>query len=85
MAKPTYLVTVIRKGREQDYGNSRKRRTGGADEALCFVEPVRASNRREALVLVRARSPDHLLDAASIRKHVHCHPWRRASRDAGCH
>lgn len=66
MAKPTYLVTVARKGEEERFRDFWERgvRRDAAGEALTaervgFVEPVRASNRREAMMLVRARFPGH--------------------------
>lgn len=80
MTKPTYFVKVVRKGRERDFLDfwERGRRQNDAGELLDaelvgFVEPVRASNRREAMVLVRARYPDHRISKrigkkAGIRK-----------------
>lgn len=60
MAKPTYAVRIAHRrviGSDAAHGE----RT--ADHA--FVELVRASNRREAMMLARARYPDHeVLDDA---------------------
>jgi hypothetical protein len=66
MSKPTYLVTVIHLGREDDYydfwelGLDRGR-SGDllTADILGFKEPVRASNKREAYVLVRSKYPNH--------------------------
>jgi hypothetical protein len=66
MSKPTYLVTVVHLGREVDYydfwelGLDRGR-AGDllTADIVSFDEPVRASNKREAYVLVRSKYPDH--------------------------
>jgi hypothetical protein len=74
MAKPTYLVYVVHRGREDDY--YRYRCLGEdtnplgevlTEDMLGFMEAVRASNRREASVLVRARYPDHQVTDRAIK------------------
>jgi hypothetical protein len=74
MGKPTYLVYVVHRGREDDY--RRYRQLGNAanawgdvltEDTLGFMESVRASNRREASVLVRARYPDHHVTDKAIK------------------
>ena len=97
MTKPVYLVQVARKGRERDFrdfwenGSCRN----DAGEALSagrvgFAAPVRASNRREAMMLVRVRYPDHLvgahvakvpLDSGRSARDAQAFRWRR--RDGG--
>ncbi|WP_313271650.1 hypothetical protein [Stenotrophomonas sp.] len=65
MAKPTYLVTVVRPGKEALFRDFIRRQPPPkpgdqmpmATEELAFIEPIRASNRREALVLARALHP----------------------------
>ena len=58
MAKPTYAVRITRP-RAVDAGEAR------AAAERTFVKLVRASNRREAVMLVRAQHPDHeVLDDA---------------------
>ncbi|WP_282275482.1 hypothetical protein [Stenotrophomonas sp. PS02297] len=68
MAKPTYLVTVVYRGKEALFRDflkqERHQRQSGVEtilpaEELAFIEPVRASNRHEALVLARALHPGH--------------------------
>ncbi|WP_114240728.1 hypothetical protein [Dyella sp. C9] len=66
MSKAVYLVDVVRKGREGEYKQLRHagRPLAGdpADEdSPGFVEAIRASNRREAMVLVRRKYPEHLV------------------------
>lgn len=55
MSKPTYLVTVVHLGREEDYHDYWELgldvgRTGEplTEDLVGFLEPVRASNKREA-------------------------------------
>ncbi|MEH6417152.1 hypothetical protein [Pseudomonas sp. CGJS7] len=68
MSKPTFYVEVVHAGREQDHHDywvlgRRASRSGEplSVEAMSFVEAVRASNRREAMVLVRRKYPGHAL------------------------
>jgi len=75
MAKPSYRVEVVRKGRERDYFDFWRKgiARNGRGEALSadlvsFVEVVRASNRREAAVLARARHPGHQVDMKTVKK-----------------
>lgn len=74
MAKPTYLVYVIHRGREDDYhrycqlGKDTKLQGEGlTEDMLGFKEAVRASNRREASVLVRAKYPEHYVTNKAIK------------------
>lgn len=65
MAKPTYLVTMVHPGKEAQFQSFLKRKaqpppgdaTYLAADGLVFVQAVRASNRREALVLAKALHP----------------------------
>ncbi|WP_109126682.1 hypothetical protein [Dyella sp. C11] len=63
MSKAVYFVSVVHKGRESDYQALSKRGAlpGGYPNEIGFVEPIRASNRREAFILVRRKYPDHLV------------------------
>jgi hypothetical protein len=65
MTKCLYLVQVLQKGREADGGASGSSIQGASDQpdpgAAGFVEAVRASNRREAMILVKRKYPDHLV------------------------
>jgi hypothetical protein len=74
MSKPTYRVYVVHRGREDDYyrycrlGQSTHLWGEGlAENELGFVETVRASNRREASVLVCAKYPDHKVIDKAIK------------------
>lgn len=71
MSKPLYLVGVVHRGREGDFQRSRAKAPAAAALApdqladIGFSETVRASNRREAYVLIKRKYPDHLvLDSA---------------------
>ncbi|ALN91238.1 MULTISPECIES: hypothetical protein [Lysobacter] len=68
MGKPTYYVEVVRAGREQDHHDywvlGRRAKHSGEPlnaEEVSFVEAVRASNRREAVVLVGRKYPGHAI------------------------
>lgn len=63
MGKAVYYVSVIRKGMESEYHALCRTGSlpGGHGSEVGFVEPIRASNRREAFVLVRRKYPDHLV------------------------
>jgi hypothetical protein len=74
MGKPTYLVYVVHSGREDDYRRYQQlgEATSASGEALTedmlgFMASVRASNRREASVLVRARYPHHHVTDKAIK------------------
>jgi hypothetical protein len=62
MSKTLYLVHVIRKESGED---GRALNTSASDpvdpDAARFVEAIRASNRREAWILVRRKYPEHLV------------------------
>jgi hypothetical protein len=75
MAKPTFLVMVSREGCEREFDALWERLRSTADRAMAdemervgFVEAVRASNRREAMVLVRARYPGHRIASRIVRQ-----------------
>jgi hypothetical protein len=61
MTKAVYYVKVVRKGREREFEARQVGvgREAGRDSDLIFEERIRASNRREALVLARRQYPDH--------------------------
>jgi hypothetical protein len=65
MTKCLYLVQVLQKGQEMECGGSGSsihRASDLADSgAAGFVEAVRASNRREAMILVKRKYPDHFV------------------------
>ncbi|MGH8081812.1 MAG: hypothetical protein ACREP7_14655 [Lysobacter sp.] len=68
MSKPTYYVEVVHSGREQDHHDywvlgHRANRSGEplSPESVGFIEAVRASNRREAVVLVKRKYPGHAI------------------------
>jgi hypothetical protein len=63
MGKAVYYVSVIRKGMEREYHAlcAAGSLPGDYGSEVGFLEPIRASNRREAFVLVRRRYPDHVV------------------------
>jgi len=74
VSKPTYFVDVIYPGRETDYRDFWERgvKCNGAGETLtadlvAFSARIKASNRREAMVLVRAQYPNHKVAARVTR------------------
>lgn len=90
MAKPTYLVTVVRKGQESCFRDFWERRMSHdpageplSAERVGFVEQVRASNRREAVVLARRLHPDHEIGARVVKQVPGNRvPGRRVNRTA---
>jgi hypothetical protein len=74
MTKPVYSVKVVQKGREAEYLDAmaqpqaqRQEASGQSSGSLFFTEQVRASNKREAVMLVRKRYPDHqVLDQPEV-------------------
>jgi hypothetical protein len=72
MSKAMYRVNVVHKGREDDYEalppSDRMLAFRSHDAmALGFVESVRASNRREAMVLVKRMYPGHRVLAKVVK------------------
>jgi hypothetical protein len=66
MSKALYLVNVVREGREQEYEMLCKDGLipdvhDASPDAAGFVEAVRASNRREAMVLAQRKYPDRIV------------------------
>ncbi|MEW9572307.1 hypothetical protein ABQJ54_11145 [Rhodanobacter sp. Si-c] len=66
MAKATYFVTIIYKGREDDYaeylGAGCSLAVDSVDpNAPGFVAAIRASNRREAMILAKREYPDYFV------------------------
>lgn len=69
MGKAVYFVSVIHKGREREYQALSAAGSLQTDHPgdIGFVEPIRASNRREAFVLVRRKYPEHLVLAGAVK------------------
>jgi hypothetical protein len=75
MAKATYLVVVIRKGREKDYFDflSRDLKINANGEELHsdlvgFTEMVEARNKQEAVSIVEKKHPGLSIDTAASQR-----------------
>ena len=76
MSKASYLVKVIRAGREQDYFEFWEKGVQVNDagesldsDAVGFVEVVNSMSKAEAINLVREKHPGLQIDAEATSRH----------------
>ena len=91
MSKSIYLVRIARKGYEEDFHAlcelGKEFNVAGqalSAELVGFMEQVRASNRREAMVLARARYPGHHVSTRIDKKVAARRSSRAESATSSC-